>query len=171
MKRFLITFALALLIASCAGIGDAVAQTVPTPPAQQGSTTPTSPVQQGPILYRPRHETTMGGLLAAREKLIQRYVYAGTARGVAICGYVNALNGDDVSYLTIYVYSDSEDTFIPDFTAFATPITPEGYLGINGINVAIQPVPRSTQRPSAPPCVETNGRSCLRAELGGKYGH
>jgi hypothetical protein len=96
----------------------------------------------------------MDELLAARVKLIQRYVLAGKAAwGVAICGGEDVLNGDDYSFLTIYVYDDSLEFFVSDFDAFATPLTPGGYLGIDGITVAVQVIkkPKPIKLGQTPP--------------------
>jgi hypothetical protein len=80
---------------------------------------------------------TMEALLAARAKLIQRYVQSEkVARGVAVCGETDVLTGEDHSYLCIYVYRDSTKEFLADFVNYATP-SGGGNLGVDGIPVAV----------------------------------
>lgn len=87
-----------------------------------------------------RADYTMDELLAARAKLIHRYA-GKVARGVAICGSRDLLNGEVHSYLTVYVYLDSATDFALDFNGFAT-VTPDGTLGVDGVDVSFQIIQR-----------------------------
>jgi hypothetical protein len=129
LKRHLAVAALALLAASCA----AQPPQQPSPPAAV--------------------DHTMDALLAARAKLIQRYVLPGkVARGVAVCGETDLLTGEDHSYLCVYVWRDSVPAFLRDFLAFATPMS-AGDLGVDGVPVVvflIGDAPKTEKEPNAP---------------------
>jgi opacity protein-like surface antigen len=94
---------------------------------------------------------TMEKLLSAREALIKRYVLSEhLAVRVAICGETDLLNGEEHSYLTVYLHKDSVDAFFLDFANFATETTPGGSLGVQGIPVSVVVIDFATPKKGEP---------------------
>lgn len=82
-------------------------------------------------------------LMAAREKLIRRYVIADRyAWAVSACGYEDSVNGNDFSWLTVYVYKDSLLPFAEDFTSRATKLDDGGPWVIDGVPVQFKEIER-----------------------------
>jgi hypothetical protein len=94
-----------------------------------------------PYVHQADH--TLDELIAAREKLIDWYVLSSSnyAWGVSVCGYEDAINGEEYGYLTVYVYKDSLAAFRKDFAKAATK-NPGGSLGVDGITVVVEVVER-----------------------------
>lgn len=104
-------------------------------PAQQRFPSPTYGVE-----HPPAH--TMDELVAARAKLIARYVKADHyAWGVAVCGEDDYFTGEDSSWLTVYLYKDSLMDFAADFDKWATH-TKNGTLTVDGITVVVEVIER-----------------------------
>ena len=82
---------------------------------------------------------TMEQMVAAREKLIRRYVTSDPrlAWGVSVCGDDDVLTGEPNSWLTIYVYSDSLNAFALDYDKFATH-TAQHTLQVDGVTVVVE---------------------------------
>src|SRR5271157_6123787 len=73
---------------------------------------------QGVPFDEPKVDHTLDELVAARAKLIDRYVVKkGYAWGVSVCGTEDAF-GDQVSYLTVYVYEEATGVFADDLAIY-----------------------------------------------------
>jgi hypothetical protein len=102
----------------------------------------------------------MDDMVAARAKLIERYVQSGNklAWGVSICGDDDVLTGEDGgNWLTVYVYSDSLETFALDFDKFATRQR-GGNLTVDGITVVVEVIQRPKQGTKNEPTIERHDR-------------
>src|ERR1700675_2145359 len=121
MKRFLSFLALTLVLASAS-----FAQK--KSPFTWGVTPPRPPAV----------DHTLDELIDARAKLIYWYVLSSSnyAWGVSVCGYEDVINGDENSYLTVYVYKDSLVDFKKDFAKAAV----DGQ--VDGITVVIEVIDR-----------------------------
>lgn len=123
MGKILIIIALALLLAS------------PLAAQQSGFAS-----DSGLDGYRRRSvDLTMEQLLSARETLIKRYILSSKlVVRVAVCGTEDVLNGDEHSYLTVYIHRDSMKAFFDDFANFAVETSPGGTLGVGGVPVSVE---------------------------------
>lgn len=121
-------------------------------PAQQRFPKPTWGIPRQP-------EHTMNEMVAARDKLIRRYVLADprVAWGVSVCGADDLLTDEPSDWLTIYVYSDQLNAFALDFDKFATR-TGNGSLTVDGISVVVEVVKRPKQGAKNEPTIERNDR-------------
>jgi hypothetical protein len=107
-----------------------------------------APAQKNPFSYgigeprQPKVDHTLDQLVAARERLIRRYVLdKHYAWGVSVSGAEDVFTGDDNSWLTVYLYKDSVAAFAADFDQFATK-SRVGSLTVDGITVVVQVIPR-----------------------------
>ena len=82
-----------------------------------------------------RVQPTLDEMITTRAKLIDRYVVKkGYAWGVSVCGSDDAF-GDQVSYLTVYVYEEATGVFADDLAIYGTRIGNSRYFAVNDIPI------------------------------------
>jgi hypothetical protein len=100
-----------------------------------------------------RVQPTLDEMITARAKLIDRYVVKkGYAWGVSVCGNTDGFTGDELSYLTVYVYEESVGVFADDLAIYGTRIGNTKYFAVNGIPIFMEiikhPKGKTHERPA-----------------------
>jgi len=98
---------------------------------------------QGVPFDEPKVDHTLDELVAARAKLIDRYVVKkGYAWGVSVCGTEDSWNGSQISYLTVYVYEDAAGVFNADLAQFGTRLGDTRIFTVDRIPIFVQQILR-----------------------------
>lgn len=84
---------------------------------------------------------TTDQIYAVRAKLIHQYVPT-YVWGVSVCGYDDALNGEDYAWLCVYAYKDSLGDLAKGLSADPASKVAEGVIFVGGVAVRVQAIDR-----------------------------